>query len=257
MNRQYEIREDGEDSYATLTRGDAYFEVPHSNDETDVQDRIDSCMLSLALGNFKPTQFRDDVYTDKEIVRQDYSILTDEGAAILQELKTAFPDYANYERREFNIVGKYDGYREPYKNASISWYDFGLPPSESLQLAFNTSYPNSNLKDWYGLKFDLVTDEVLLKAVIDEYAGNKPELPVGETFYAVTHSQDGTESEWIDAYVHATPKRIREFCAAKGLTYPLPENTHKECDVVWCWGFVFNKNTLAYGAVKGYARYNQ
>ena len=71
-----------------------------------------------------------------------------------------------------------------------------------------------------------------------------------------SHNQDGTESEWVDFYAYATPKLIREFCAEKGLSYPLPPTTHTDCDVVWCWGFVFNKNTLEYGPVKAYARYN-
>ena len=171
-------------------------------------------------------------------------------------MQTAFPNYANFDRTNANLVGKYDGYREPYQNASISWYDVGLMPSEELQLSFNTNYLNSNMLSWYGLKFDLVTKNVFLKVVVKDYTGQKPDLPVGDNFYAMTHSEDGTLSNLVDVYVYATPKRIREFCADKGLTYPLSENTHKECDVVWCWGFVFNKNTLEYGPVKAYARYN-
>lgn len=142
-------------------------------------------------------------------------------------------------------------------NQTISWYDYDAYPSEALQLAFGTSYRKTKLKNWYGMGFDSVTKDRLLKVVIKDYSGEKPELPFGDCLYSVTHSQDGTVSDWVDAYVYATPKQIREFCADKGLAYSLPENTHKECDVVWCWVFVFNKTTLEYGAVKGYARYNQ
>lgn len=256
MIREYTLRTDDTVNWATITREGVYIEVPHGDDESIVQDKIDNALMSAALENVIESQVRDDVYVSGEIVRQDYSIGTAEGAAILGELQTEFPDYAVFDRNDLNIIGKYDGYREPYQNPSISWYDFDVRPSEALQLSFGTSYPQSNLKEWYGLKFDLTTREVLLKIVITDFEGDTPDLPTGDTFYAVTHSQDGTSSEWVDAYVQATPKRIREFCTDNGLSYPLPPSTHTECDVVWCWGFVFNKQTMEYGAVKAYARYN-
>lgn len=261
MNREYTLRTDGESQFACLTRGDINIEVPATGNETDIQEQIDLTMLLHAMEKFHPSQARDDVYTNQVIVRQDHSMGTPEAELLVRELEEHFPDYADFTRSSYNIVGRYNGYREPYQNDSISWYDFQALPSEQLQLAFNTSYPNSNLKNWYGLKFDLITKKVMLKIVIKEYDDDVPELPYCSLginpFYAITHYEDGTSSDWVDAYVYATPKRIREFCADKGLVYPLPENTHKECDVVWCWGFVFNKDTLEYGAVKGYARYNQ
>jgi len=257
MIRQFETRTDGDETYAFYSNEEVYIEVPLTSDE-ETADKIDQAILLGAIKEIKTDVVRDDVYVDRELVRQDFSLSTTEGAAILQELQTEFPDYAEYDRSPSNIIGKYDGYREPYKNASISWYNFGIKPSESLQLAFNASYSDSNLANWYGLKFDLTTREVLFKAVILNYEGSKPELPVGYVFYAVTHSQDSVvTNQWVDAYVQATPKRIREFCTAKGLAYPLLPTTHLECDVVWIWGFVFNKDTLAYGPVKAYARYNQ
>lgn len=256
MIRDYELKTDGFER-ACLTRGEFTIEVPHSGNEAEVQNYLDRELTNIALNNFKRCQVRDDVYMNQTLVRQDYTLGTPEGAEILAELKEAFPNYANYERSNLNIVGKYDGYREPYQNPSISWYDFEKLPTESLQLAFSTSYATDNLKEWYGLKFDLVTKDVLLKVVVSEYEGDTPDLPFGESFYAITHSQDGSSSEWIDAYVFATPRSIRHFCENKGLEYPLPPTTHTDCDVVWCWGFVFNKDTLEYGAVKGYARYNQ
>jgi hypothetical protein len=257
MIRQFETREDGADTYATYTSNQFYIEVPLGTDE-ETSNKIDTALLLTALSQIRSSVIRDDVYVNQELVRQDFSITTTEGAALLRELEQAFPDYADYARSSYNLVGKYEGYREPYENASISWYDFEAKPSESLQVAFNASYQDSDIKNWYGLKFDLVTREVLLKVHVNEYANDEPELPVGPKFYAITHSQDSTfTSQWVDAYVLATPKRIREFCAAKGLTYPLPPTKHTECDVVSIWGFVFNKDTLEYGAVKAYARYNQ
>lgn len=201
-------------------------------------------------------QFRDDVYVNGSIVRQDFAIGTSEGRAVLDELKTEFPEYGPFGLSRLNMVGRFDGYRLPYVNPSISWYDLERYPSEALQLAFGTSYRQANLKNWYGMKFDLVTKTPQLKVVINEYDGGKPELPVDNAFFAITHAQDGTSADYIDSYVKASPATIQAFCTAKGLQYPLPPTTHDDCDAVIIWGFVFNKTTLEYGPVKGYARYH-
>lgn len=261
MNRVYTIRNDEGDRYATHTSssGVFYTEVPIKGTTTEeaIQEAIDTAILQGALTNgWIATQCRDDVYCDVECVRRDYTVGTPEGQLLTAKLQEEFPDYVDYTRNEYNVVGEYDCYREPYENPSISWYDFNTTPSEALQLEFGTSYLNTNLRGWYGLKFDLVTHGIMLKMVFDEYDGDLPELPKGEVFFARTHFQDGTYSEWIDTYIYATPKRIRKFCEDKGLTYPLPENEHEDCAVVWCWGLVFNKDTLEYGPIKGYARYN-
>lgn len=200
-------------------------------------------------------QIRDDIYVNGEIVRRDYTLGTLEGIALLKELRAEFPEYRPFGRSRLNMIGKYDGYREPYVNTSISWYDYDAYPSEALQLAFGTSYQQTTLKNWYGLKFDLVTKTVLLKVVVNEYDGWRPELPVDSAFFAITHAQDGTSSDYIDAYVQASPAVIQEFCVTKGLQYPLLPTTHDDCDEVIFWGVVFNKTTMEYGPIKGYARY--
>lgn len=197
-------------------------------------------------------QIRDDMYVNGEIVRRDYTFGTAEGKALLEELRAEFPEYGPFGRSRFNMIGRFDGYRLPYTNPSISWYDYDAYPSEALQLAFGTSYQQARLKNWYGLKFDLVTKTVQLKVVVNDYDGEKPELPEGSTFFAITHAQDGTSSDYIDAYVQAAPAVIQKFCGDKGLLYP---TTPDDCDEIIFWGFVFNKTTLEYGPVKGYARY--
>jgi len=186
MSRVYTTRTDGDDSYICYSKDNRYFEIPSVTDEGEVQDKLDSVLVSAVLSNYKLQQCHDDVYVNKDVVRQDYTLETEEGALILEELKQEFPSYVNYERSKFNFVGKYDGYREPYQNSSISFYDFGVFPSESLLLNFNTSYLASNLKHWYGLKFDLVSKEVLLKAVIIDYDGSKPALPKEDRAWSVT-----------------------------------------------------------------------
>jgi hypothetical protein len=249
---------DASETYATLTRGSVYIEVPKGAlSEDEIQLSLDDALLSACLANFFKGQCRDDVYCDKQIVRQDYSTGISEAVALVEQLQETFPDYDNWLRWEYNILGRYTAYREPYTNTGISFYNFGVKPSEELLLRFGTSYLMDNLYEWYGLKFDLETEEVMLKVVFKNYDGDTPELPQNaRNFYAQTHHQDGTLNDLVDYYAYGTPKLIRQFCEDKGLAYPLPTTTHTDCDVVWCWGFVFNRQTLEYGPVKAYARYN-
>lgn len=258
MSRQYETVTIDDHQCATFSKNGIEFEIPFLENEQAMQDKIDQVLITSSMNTFGSVALRDDVYVNQQIVRQDYSINTTEGAEILLELSSRFPEYSELNRSETNVVGAYEGYRQPYTNPSISWYAFGYKPSEALQASYSASYLDSNLRDWYGLKFDLTTEDVLFKAVINEYDGNTPELPnnIG-VFYGITHSQDGSMSDWIDSYIYASPKSVWEFCSANNLDYPLPPTTHTDCDVVWLWGFVFNKNTLEYGPVKAYARYNQ
>lgn len=200
-------------------------------------------------------QTRDDVYVSGAIVRQDYSFGISAAKPLLDELHARFPEYGPFGSSRHNLIGSFDGYREPYANQSISWYNCLTRLSEQLQLAFGTSYQTSRLKNWYGLKFDLVTNAVLLKVVLNDYLDDKPAFPVEDCFFAVTHAQDGTSSEWIDAYFKATPERVAEFCTENGLQYPLPAAAETGCDEIIFWGVVFNKHTLQFGPVKGYARY--
>lgn len=261
INRDYEERVDEDDqtiTYATLHSDNLYIEVPKGSlSETEVQLSLDDTLLQSALLNANNSQCRDDVYCDKKLVRQDYTEDLTEAKVLIEELQAAFPNYDILNVQGSAYVGRYTAYREPYDSTGISFYSFGEKPSEALLLNFGTSHLNSNLQSWYGLKFDLDTKKVLLKVVFRKYDGEVPALPQNQAnFYATTHDEDGTVNDWVDYYAYATPKFIREFCAEKGLSYPLPPALHTECDVVWCWGFVFNRTTLEYGPVKAYARYN-
>lgn len=262
INREYttKVNElDPSEQYACLVRDGVYIEVPKgAQDEEQLQLDLDNALLQAAINNFYVgLQCRDDVYCDKQIVRKDYCTGQPEAQPLIDKLQEAFPDRENWNRHVYNVVGEYTAYREPYKNNGISFYNFGEKPSEALLLEFGTSYMMTNLLDWYGLKFDLETEEIILKVVFSEYDGDTPELPYNpKNFFAHTHYKDGTMDDWVDYYAYATPKLIRNFCEEKGLSYPLPADIHKDCDVVWCWGFVFNRKTLEYGPVKAYARYN-
>jgi hypothetical protein len=199
---------------------------------------------------------RDDIYVDKQIVRQDYPMKSSEGEVLCSKVKSAYPDHSLPFSR-YNIIGAYDGYREPYENSSISFYDMFSKPPFSLIEKYGVSQTTTNLKAWYGLKFDLTKDEVLFKCVVRNVDGDKPELPKGiDQFFATTHSPDKSMSDWVDYYVAgADPEKIKAFCEAKGLKYPFPDDlSQRDVENIVCFGFVFNKATLEYGVVKGYAK---
>lgn len=200
---------------------------------------------------------KDTVYADQEIVREDYPLSSSEGKALLAQLKTAYSDYEYLPLSQDNLIGAYGGYREPYQGAGISFYNMRTKVPSTLQERYGVSQPTQNLKPWYGLKFDLTKEEVMLKCLIKKVDFGTPELPDGDDkFYATTHMPDKTMSDWVDCYISGTdPETMKKFCADKGLPYPFPENM-SDTDMlnIWCWGFVFNKSTLEYGAVKGYSK---
>ena len=200
---------------------------------------------------------RDDMYVDEIIARQDYPMNSTEGKNLCAKIKSAYPDYSGLPFSNTNLVGAYDGYREPYENSSVSFYDMHTKPSAAIREKYGVSEATENLQPWYGLKFDLTKDEVMFKCVIKNLDGDKPELPNGiDQFFATTHTPDKIMSDWVDYYVSGVDaEKIRAFCEDKGLKYPMPEDLSEiDAQNIWCWGFVFNKNTLEYGAVKGYVR---
>jgi hypothetical protein len=265
MIRSFSSIQRGEDKYIGYTSdcGKWKFELPFIENETAEEStlRINEMLVGVIIGGLSSNQCVDFVYVDKEIVREDFSINTEEGQVLLAKLETEFPNFTDYRRQANNMVAEYDGYRAPYSNPSLSFYDFQIIMPPAIQTAFNVSYQASELKTWYGLKFDLVTRDVLLKAVVLDFAGAKPDLPpshpIWNNYYALTHSADGSVSDWVDCYSFSTRSQIKQFCLDKGLDYPLPDEEDLEpgYQAIWNWGVVFNKSTLEYGPVKAYVRY--
>ena len=103
MSRVYTTRTDGDDGYICYLKDGRYFEIPAITDEDEIQDNLDSVLVSAVLSNYDLQQCHDDVYVNQDVVRQDYTLGTEEGALILEELKQEFPSYVNYERSEFNF----------------------------------------------------------------------------------------------------------------------------------------------------------
>ena len=62
MSRSYELRTDDITNWATLTKDAVYFEVPHDDDESNVQESIDRAILDNALTQMQDSQFKDDMY---------------------------------------------------------------------------------------------------------------------------------------------------------------------------------------------------
>ena len=200
---------------------------------------------------------RDVMYVDKIIARKDYHVNSTEGKDLFAKIKSAYPDYSGLPFSHANLVGGYDGYREPYENSSVSFYLMHTKPSATIREKYGVLEATENLQPWYGLKFDLTKNEVIFKCVIKKIDCNKPELPEGDSqFFATTHTPDKSMSDWVDYYVSGVePEKIKAFCNAKGLKYPFPDDLSKtDLKNIWCWGFVFNKSSLEYGAVKGYVR---
>ena len=246
------IKKEGVD-YNTFFYDDCYYEVPSNIDYLTVLeehwiDKQIKAASELALAT-------DDVYMNGSVKRQDYSVSTDEGTSLVQELQEHWPSL-NYKKYPINIVGKYDAHRPPYENASISWYNFEQPSAELLS-EYGLSANTYVYKPWHGLKFDLTTKEVLLKVVVEDQSidqDHRPTLPPNQKFFARIYYKDGSVDPMVDCYVYASPMTMKAYCDSVGITYPLPDDSEEsKC---WIWGIVYNINTLEVTHVKAYIRHS-
>ena len=247
--------------YAQYKTDDRDIQVPWNESMTDdeiqmVFNQIDFSELIERIAT--PSIFHDDVYVAQEKVRTDYNVNADEGQELIAAIEEVFPAYTDWYDQEYNVIGAFGAYRLPYTGQSISWYSFGAKPSVEVLNSYGVTYTEENLKPWYGLKFNLETNEVMAKIVFNDYDGDLPaNWPARQelSFYATTHNQDGSVFEWIDGYVYATEYDIKKWCVENNLAYPLPESIEDDDSFVWCWGIVFHKDTLEIKSLKGYARY--
>jgi len=256
MPHSYEIRTtitpNGTEMYATLTIGADYMEFPIDGamSNTEIQTAVSDGVFNLGLTS-EPHNADYYLYVEGEVVRDDVLVSSSAGVSLVARLQAAFPDHSDWSRFSYNVVAEYGAYREPYQNPSISWYSMDGKPSSELLSSYAANYDNGNIRPWYGQKFDMSTNTAMLKVVLESIDFPKPDLPSID-FYAITHNLDGTTSPWIDAYVYATVDGVRAFCETHGLTFPYPADFDLDTRPPTLWGFVFNKDTLAYGKVKGY-----
>lgn len=203
--------------------------------------------------------FIDTVYVDGEIIRQDYSIRLPEAAALIETLKENFPDTTiNFQSFPSNLIGSYDGYRPPYTNESISFYEMCTPSTELLQEygISSTEYPD--IFSWYGLKHNLITKDIILKLVFSGNAIPPTRLPIdlpvsqiGNSFFARTHYKDGTVEPYIDYYLNTTEDEIVKFCSNNNI--PFTPVICEEGEFL-LYGITFDYDTKEILNVKTYMR---
>ena len=251
-------------------------EVYVFEDETINNDKANKLQARAAFENYitnlqitKPLEnITDKVWMNGSLARTDYSITSTDGQRIKGILDTNFPG-TNYARDNRNLVSEFTPNREPYENNSVSWYDMQAIP-DSLKTQYSVNY--NEYTDWYGMKFDLTTNKILLKVVIeldDPVAQEliekaRPNFPTQErevwnktlqvNYIALIHEPDGTVTNQVDFFLNCSDVRIKEFCDANSLTFPYDYSDKSLRDRVWTWGIVFNRTTGAPIHVKAYER---
>ena len=206
----------------------------------------------------------DRTYMNGVQIRTDYSVGNVEGQVLVKRLKDTWPyEVESYDNNGMNLVAEYIATRPPYdNNPCISFYSWDPASSELLE-SFGANY--NEYKDWYGLKFDTVTEEVVLKAVIppsemliadaDAHNAIMDLLPANNfTFFARLHDKEGIVNENIDVYFQALTNTVKEWCDDNNLNFPFDINNSNIIDKLFIWGFVYNKTSGEITHVKGYTR---
>ena len=202
---------------------------------------------------------RDDVYMAGSIARQDYSIDTTEGSALVDELEAGWEDFIpDYRRDNKNLVSEFTPMRPPYINNSISYYDMQEPTSELktyFSLPYNTYLP------FHGLKFDKTTSDVVIKAMItpDEMYTHHPDLcktidkiipSVGTHFFGVIYNSSGEMSPLVDVYFTVGYDIGSKWCQSIGSALPYTDETLTP--KLSYWGGVYNADIAKMTHVKAY-----
>lgn len=206
----------------------------------------------------------DGLWMNGSLVRTDYNIASTEGQRIKAILDNKFPG-RSYDSNSLNLVSEFSPNRPPYTNNSISWYHMDTMP-DSVKTDY--SLPYTKYMDWYGMKFDLTTNEVLLKVVLEledpqaqslisEAKPNFPRLDSRSSensYIALIHESDGTVTDQVDFFLCCSDIFIKEFCDANSLTFPYDYSNKTLRDKIWTWGIVFNRTTGNPIHVKAYER---
>ena len=188
--------------------------------------------------------YTDEVWMNGEVIRRDYSTTLPRGKEILSELLSIFP---NVVYDEINLIGKYDGYRKPYKEPSISLYRFEKrPPLEE----YGIEGVKLNRPLHYGLKYGLHSKEIILKILVKELK-TSIKLPKDSILwcYSRTYSKE-KEFNQSDIFIQTSNHyEVRKWCENLGLQYP-----HSTSLTPWCYGIVFDRDTDKVVSIKGYIR---
>jgi len=228
------------------------FPEPVQVDVTTIGDNINQAFSA----NPEAAKIHDHVYVNGVMVREDISISIPEAAPVLALLKENFPDSdVDFESVSTNFIGTYDGYRPPYTNESISWYEMAFPSKELLAKYQVTEEMYPDMYCWYGLKHNIVTKEIMLKVVFKGTSLDASLLPVipniENAFFARLHRIDGTVEPYIDCYCTVPENQIIDFCAHHNIPYTSVED---KPGFTWTYGITFNYDTKEIITVKAYRR---
>ena len=208
--------------------------------------------------------WRDDVYMAGTLTRQDISISTDEGSAIVDKLEAGWDGFVpDYRTRDTNLVSEFTPLRAPYVNDSISFYEQN-PPSEELITQYGLPY--ETYLPWYGLKFDKVTNSVAMKAVLPFFEMHnahsdiatkiEKEIPVcGNHFFAVIYNTEKELNSNVDVYFYASHDTVSDWINTKNQNIAIPYTDTSLNDNLWVWGAVYNTELNKITHLKAYIRY--
>jgi hypothetical protein len=215
---------------------------------------------TLTLANLGKS-IRDDVYMAGSIARSDYSIDTDEGSAIVDKLEASWSDFIpDYKSHSTNFVSEFTPLRQPYINSSISFYDME-EPSDALKTYFGLDY--SSYMNFYGLKFDKTTSDVLMKVMINsqEMYDAHPELckkidniipTLGSHFFGLIYNSDGELTPLIDVYFTVGYDVVEEWL--EGTNNSMPYEDESLTSNLIFWGGVYNIEQDKITHIKAYIR---
>ena len=218
---------------------------------------------------------RDDTYMNGSLARSDYTITTTEGQAIKAKLLADWPtEVPDYQNSDINLVAEYTANRPPYVNDSISWYSFGHDrPPAAIRTAYSLSNSTKHYREWFGLKFDKVTKNVLCKAVYTwrGFLSNKrndmviPTLPKWlrnpergflwnrpNCYVAMIHDKSGNINEYYDIYFTCHEYLLKEWCEENSITF---SHTADIKDHIMIYGMTVKGTTGEIKYVKAYTRY--
>ena len=216
------------------------------------------------LRSIDATNAIDRTYMNGTQIRTDYSVATLNGQAIVEKLKETWPDeVASYDNNGMNLVAEYTPTRPPYNNnPNISFYSWD-PASPELLESFGAHY--NEYMEWYGLKFDTVTNDVILKAVIPLFEMERvyPQTynlimdllsSNHNTFFARIHDKDGNVNDNVDVYFQGSVDSIKQWCTSYGHTFPYDINDQNISKKIFIWGCVYNTTSGELTHVKAYTR---
>jgi hypothetical protein len=216
------------------------------------------------IASINATQVKDTTYLNGSATRTDYAVGTTQGQAIVATLNDDFSgEVSSFDNNTMNLVGEYTAQRPPYNvNNNISFYNFDAP-TDTIKNSFGATY--QEYRDWYGLKFDTVTNDVLAKFVIPETEMKRVDVdtyneinallpPHSYQFYARIHDKSSNINENVDVYFQADPSVMKSWCTTNSYTFPYDTTDNTIEPKLFIWGCVYNTTSETITHVKAYAR---